>query len=142
MRVWRARTRQHSSRRPPVRLLASLGALVLAWSVGLVGQAGPPQSNAIPRAADGKPDFSGVWEVLAKADDNIEAHSASRAARASAGVVEGGTLPYQPQMLEKRKQNFAARATADTEAKCFLPGVPRIMYIQHPFQIVQTRDLV
>jgi len=51
-------------------------------------------------------------------------------------------LPYKPEMLEKRKQNFAARAAADTEAKCFLPGVPRVMYIQHPFQIVQTRDVV
>jgi hypothetical protein len=124
-----------------VRLLAVLAALALAWPLAVAAQA-PPQSTAIPRAADGKPDFSGIWEALAKADDNIEAHSASRIARASAGVVEGGTLPYKPEMFEKRRQNFAARATADTEAKCFLPGVPRIMYIQHPFQIVQTRDLV
>jgi len=125
-----------------MRLPAALAALALALPLALAAQAPSPQSTTIPRAADGKPDFSGIWEVLAKADDNIEAHSASRTARASAGVVEGGTLPYQPEMLEKRKQNFAARTTADTEAKCFLPGVPRIMYIQHPFQIVQTRDLV
>jgi len=125
-----------------MRLSAALAALALAWPLAVAAQTSSPQLTTIPRAADGKPDFSGIWEVLAKADDNIEAHSASRAARASAGTVEGGRLPYKPEMLEKRQQNFAARATADTEAKCFLPGVPRVMYIQHPFQIVQTRDLV
>ena len=125
-----------------MRLSAALAALALAWPLAVAAQTSSPQSTTIPRAADGKPDFSGIWEVLAKADDNIEAHSASRTARASAGTVEGGTLPYKPEMLEKRTQNFAARATADTEAKCFLPGVPRVMYIQHPFQIVQTPDLV
>jgi len=125
-----------------MRLSAALAALALAWPLAVAAQTSSPQLTTIPRAADGKPDFSGIWEVLAKADDNIEAHSASRTARASAGVVGGGRLPYKPEMLEKRQQNFAARATADTEAKCFLPGVPRVMYIQHPFQIVQTRDLV
>jgi hypothetical protein len=58
------------------------------------------------------------------------------------GFVAGGELPYRPEMLAKRKQNFDARATADTEARCYLPGVPRVMYVQHPFQIVQTPDLV
>jgi hypothetical protein len=125
-----------------LRWRAALAALALACPLAVAAQVPSQQSTAIPRAADGKPDFSGIWEVLVKADDNIEAHSASRVARASAGVVEGGTLPYRPEMLERRRQNVAARATADTEAKCFLAGVPRIMYIQHPFQIAQTRDLI
>ena len=100
------------------------------------------QGAALPRTPAGKPDLSGIWEVLSKADYNIEAHSASRLQPASAGIVAGGELPYRPEMLAKRKQNFDARATADTEARCYLPGVPRVMYIQHPFQIVQTPDLV
>lgn len=100
------------------------------------------QGAVLPRTPGGKPDFSGIWEVLTKADYNIEPHSASRLAPAGAGIVTGGELPYKPEMLAKRKQNFEARATADTEAKCYLPGVPRVMYIQHPFQIVQTPDLV
>ena len=28
--------------------------------------------------------------------------------------------------------------TADPETNCYLPGVPRIMYMPFPFQIVQT----
>jgi hypothetical protein len=108
-------------------------ALALAAPAALRGQ-----SPVIPRTPDGKPDFSGIWETFSKADYNIEAHSASRIAPAGEGIVAGGALPYRPEMLAKRKQNFDARATADTEAKCYLPGVPRIMYIQHPFQIVQT----
>jgi len=115
--------------------------VIVAWML-----AGTPtlraQGAAIPRAADGKPDFSGIWETLSKADDNIEPHSASRIAPASAGIIEGDALPYKPEMLARRKQNFAARASADTEAKCYLPGVPRVMYIQHPFQIVQTSGAV
>jgi hypothetical protein len=119
-------------------------AVLACAAAAIVGGQAPavPQASAIPRAADGKPDFSGIWEALTKADFNIEAHPASRIAPASAGVVEGGELPYKPGMLEKRKQNFDARATVDTESKCYLPGVPRVMYIDHPFQIVQTRDLI
>ena len=116
-----------------MRWCALVLALALAAPAALRGQ-----SPVVPRTADGKPDFSGIWETLSKADYNIEAQSASRIAPASAGIVQGGALPYRPEMLAKRKQNFEARATADTEAKCYLPGVPRIMYIQHPFQIVQT----
>lgn len=100
------------------------------------------QGAPIPRTPDGKPDFSGIWEVLSKAELNIEPHSASRVGPAGAGIVDGGLLPYKPAMLAKRKQNFDARATADPASKCYLPGVPRVMYIQHPFQIVQTPDVV
>ena len=110
--------------------------------VSLAGVPAAGQARALPRTADGKPDFSGIWEVMSKADWNIEPHSASRTAPASAGVVEGGMLPYQPAALEKRAQNYANRRTADTEARCFLPGVPRAMYVEHPFQIVQTPSLV
>jgi hypothetical protein len=114
--------------------------LVTVATTHIAGQAAvtTAQPRAVPRMADGKPDFSGIWETLSKADYNIEPHSASRGVPAGAGIVEGGELPYQPAALAKRKQNYAARATADTESKCYLPGVPRIMYLPFPFQIVQT----
>jgi hypothetical protein len=124
-------------------ILAACGTVALALAtVPLSGQAAAPAAaRAIPRGPDGKPNFSGVWENLSKANWNIEPHSASRISPASAGIVEGGMLPYKPEALGKRAQNFANRATADTEAKCFLPGVPRIMYQPFPFQIVQTPSL-
>jgi hypothetical protein len=39
----------------------------------------------------------------------------------------------------KQRENFEQRATADPLAECFLPGVPRIMYMDYPFQIFQMR---
>lgn len=95
-------------------------------------------AQAIPRAPDGKPDLSGVWQVLNSANSNIEPHSAAKSVPAGQGVIEGDAIPYQPWALEKRKENFQNRATADPESKCYLPGVPRIMYMPYPFQIVQT----
>ncbi len=60
------------------------------------------------------------------------------AAPAGQGVVEGGLIPYLPAAAEKRKQNFANRRSADPEAKCYLPGIPRATYLPYPFQIVQS----
>ncbi len=132
------------------RFISSLFSVAIAAvllpiaAIRVAGQAAAPaaQPRAVSRTADGKPDFSGIWEALSKADYNIEPHSASRGVPAGAGIVEGGGLPYQPAALAKRTANVAARATADTESKCYLPGVPRIMYVPHPFQIVQTPSLV
>ena len=125
-------------------LVLSAAALSLT-TVGVSGQAAQPARPAagnIPRTADGKPDFSGIWENLSKADSNIEPHSATRTQPATMGAIVGDALPYQPAALQKRNENFAKRATLDTESKCFLPGIPRIMYEDHPFQIVQTSDLI
>ena len=69
-------------------------------------------------------------------------HPATNGGRAGRSVVEGGAIPYQPWAAKKKAENYAARATADPMAKCFLPGVPRIMYLDYPFHIFQTRDAV
>ena len=96
----------------------------------------------LPRTADGKPDLSGVWQAMTTAHIDIEPHAAARDMPAGLGIVEGGELPYQPAVLARREENRRNRATRDTEARCFLPGVPRIMYMPFPFQIVQTPKLV
>jgi hypothetical protein len=61
---------------------------------------------------------------------------------AGRGVVEGNEIPYQPWALARRRENFERRQTDDPEAKCFLPGVPRITYEPYPFQIFQFSDRV
>ena len=97
------------------------------------------QNQAAPsRAADGKPDLSGVWQALNTAAWDIQDHSASLGVPAGQGVVEGNEIPYQPWAAAKKRENYQNRATADPEAKCFQPGVPRITYMPFPFQIVQT----
>jgi len=99
------------------------------------------QSANIPRTSDGSPDLSGIWQVLNRANDNVLAHSASDGVPAGLGVVAGDELPYRPEALRQKEENFANRATRDTEANCYLPGVPRITYMPFPFQIIQLPDV-
>jgi hypothetical protein len=96
------------------------------------------QPAPIPRTADGKPDLSGIWQAVTTANWNLQAHPAEKDVPAGLGVVEGDEIPYQPAAAAKKRENFANRATADPESKCYLPGVPRVMYLPFPFQIFQT----
>jgi hypothetical protein len=91
-----------------------------------------------PRTPDRKPDLNGIWQVLGTAHWNLEAHSASEGVPAGYSVVEGGTIPYQASALARRNENFKNRLTADPLRKCYLPGVPRAMYLPLPFEITQT----
>ncbi|MGD0909347.1 MAG: hypothetical protein ABSA96_17335 [Candidatus Acidiferrales bacterium] len=92
----------------------------------------------IPRASDGKPDFSGFWQVISTANWNIQDHSAEQGIPGGQGIVIGNEIPYQPWAIAKKKENYENRATADPEVKSYFPGVPRITYTPFPFQIVQT----
>jgi hypothetical protein len=125
-----ARWRGHLSRR-----IVLAGLLIAAL-------AGGPALAQIPRLASGKPDFSGIWQTLSEADYDLEPHSGRRDAPPSAGVVEGGEIPYLPKALEQKKRNFAARAKDDPRLKCWTLGTPRSVYYPAPFQIFQRdRDL-
>ena len=127
---------------------AAAGALCLA----ALAAAGRAQSGEFPRAADGRPDLSGIWQAVSSAHWNIEPHAAYAgrlaetgaigAAPGGLGVVEGGTIPYRPEAVLKRQENFASRRTEDPEAKCYLPGVPRATYMPFPLQIVQGTDKI
>jgi hypothetical protein len=96
------------------------------------------QTYRAPRTVDGKPDLQGIWQVLNTAAWDIQDHSARLGVPAGQGVVDGNEIPYQPWAAAKKKENFAKRATDDPVTKCYLPGVPRITYMPHPFQIFQT----
>jgi hypothetical protein len=117
-----------------------------------------------PRTAAGKPDMSGVWQVLNTANYNVEARPATAAmimregpivpvpakevvalgaigaVPASLGVVEDGEIPYQDWALEKRDENRRNWLQADPEIKCYLPGIPRATYMPFPFQIAHNDD--
>jgi hypothetical protein len=127
----------------------ALAGIWLAIS-SVAGQAPKPGAPAYraPRAADGKPNFNGIWQTLNTANWDIEAHSAAPgpvadlgagyAVPAGLGVVEG-EIPYRPEALAKKKENFANRMKLDPENKCYLPGVPRATYMPFPFQILQSQ---
>ena len=95
-----------------------------------------------PRTPDGRPDLSGIWQVLNSAAWDIRPHNARDGVPAGLGVVEGGAVPYQPWAAEQQQENEANRLTADPLRRCYLPGVPRITYMPFPFRILQTPDHV
>jgi hypothetical protein len=58
------------------------------------------------------------------------------------GVVDGDEIPYLPAAAAKKRENQANWVKLDPEAKCYLPGVPRATYLPHPFQIVQSQNVI
>src|SRR5262245_44154 len=102
----------------------------------------PPAAKTIPRTADGKPNLQGIWRVHNTASYDLQDHAARHGMPAGKGVVEGSEIPYQPWAAAKKQENYANRQTADPLTKCYMPGVPRIMYMEFPFHIFQTRDHV
>ena len=112
-------------------------ALLLSASAPAAGQ-----GAALPRMPDGKPNLQGIWQALTAASYDIQDHIAHLGIPPGQGIVEGNDIPYQPSALAKKRENSANRATADPEAKGYVPGVPRIMYMPFPFQISQTPEFV
>jgi hypothetical protein len=83
-----------------------------------------------------------AWDIQDHSGELFPGLPARFAQPAGVGVVEGNEIPYQPWALAKKQENFARRLTADPEAQCYLPGVPRITYMPYPFQIFQRADRV
>ena len=102
----------------------------------------------VERGFDGKPDLNGIWQTFNTANWNIQDHAASMgpivelgaafSVPGGQGVVVGNAIPYQEWALERRNENGRNWVTRDPAVKCYMPGVPRAMYLPHPFQIVQT----
>ena len=76
------------------------------------------------------PDFRGIWQAQGKAYENVEGRI----------VVDppDGKIPYKPDALARRRENYRTRSTADPSLKCFQAGVPRATYVNMPLQILQS----
>ena len=149
---------------------AVIGALVTV-AVMTRTSSRPSQAAAAPRTADGKPDFSGIWQALNEAHWDLEAHEArpgavmqqgvypydyarvpaapvlalgaAAAVPGSVGVVEDdGKIPYKPEAAKIKMENGEHWIDRDPELKCYLPGIPRAMYMPYPFQIVQSANKI
>ena len=121
---------------------ATIAAMAATLACSTLTAAAAQDATRITRTADGTPDLSGIWQAVTSANWNIQAHAADKDVPAGLGIVDGNEIPYQPWAVVKQKENFANRATADPERRCYLPGVPRVMYMPFPFQIFQTAQHV
>ena len=121
--------------------------LALALTSLLAGPAAA-QTYKTPRTAAGQPDLNGFWQAINSAHWDLEPHAAAagpvpalgaaHAVPPGLGVVVGGPIPYKPEALALKKKYAAAALKEDAEVKCYLPGVPRMMYMPYPVQIVQS----
>ena len=119
--------------RHAIAIVVALGALAAAFFAGTgLRVSGEGRNTALPRTADGKPDFSGIWQAMNTANWNLQAHAASRGPGGRArrrvqhagglGVVEGNEIPYLPDARRRRKENAENWLTRDPEIKCYMPG--------------------
>jgi len=144
--------------------LAAGVAAVALFAAGGALAAPPAHHGAMPGAGarhkgmvslarlGGKPNLNGIWQVMNTANWDLEPHDAQQALVSpelvgaigaipgGVGVVEGGTIPYLPAALQQREANRKGAPKADPEAACYLPGIPRATYMDHPFQIIQASD--
>ncbi|HEY2845259.1 MAG TPA: hypothetical protein VGJ09_16470 [Bryobacteraceae bacterium] len=110
------------------------------------------QAQKIPRASDGKPDLTGVWQGGSERRGSWD--------DANTGLGVGGTgrdtstpvvlssndrpqgregAPYQPWAAKKVLESYNRRGIDDPTALCLPPGVPRtVMLGLFPQQIIQT----
>jgi hypothetical protein len=145
---------------------AAVGALVSLSTARTAGQATRPA-----RTADGKPNFSGVWQANNEAHWDLQAHEAragmvtqpgvypyeyarvpaaavlalgaAAGVPGSTGVVQGdGQIPYKPEAIKIKNENAANWVDRDPELKCYLPGTPRAMYMPYPFHIVHSTNKI
>jgi hypothetical protein len=145
---------------------AVVTALVSVSVTRLTGQSARPA-----RAADGKPNISGVWQVNNEANWDLQGHDARPGAvtqrgiypyayaevagapvlalgaaaivPGSIGVVQGDKqIPDTAAAAAKKTENAAHWVDRDPELKCYLPGIPRATYMPYPFQIVQSTNKI
>ena len=123
-------------------LVVAVSVAIAVWGGPLAAQrGGAPASKPIPRAADGKPDLSGVWIAggLALLIGEEEAAAIRKADIAAGRPAPPQRLPppYKPEYEKIRQEFLARRGIDDPMARCLMSGVPRITTRPLPFEIVQ-----
>ena len=78
----------------------------------------------IPRTADGKPDFGGVW-TSGGAERLGDLGGAPPRFTSAPNLPRPEPLPYQPWAEAERQKFLARRGIDDPIGRCMMPGVPR-----------------
>jgi hypothetical protein len=120
------------------------------WSAPAHAQSGAGKS-AVPRAADGKPDLTGVYQPASNRRGTWEEANSSSAIGGTgrddtpppvsqlARPTRREPAPYKPEAAKKVLQSYNNRAVDDPTTICLPPGVPRSASINlFPMQIIQT----
>ncbi len=152
-----------------IAVATAAAAVSAVISVSVTRTAG--QASRSARTTDGKPNLSGVWQANNEAHWDLQGHEArpgaitqqgvypypftrvpaapvlalgaAAAVPGSLGVVDGdGEIPYKPEAAAKKKENADRWVDRDPELKCYLPGIPRAMYMPYPFQILQSTNKI
>ena len=126
----------------PTHRFATIIAIALMSAAAAFPQRASVSPVTLPRTADGKPNLEGIWQASSTAAADLQDHAARNNMLAGRSVVVGADIPYQPWAVAKKAENFQNRQKADPLNQCYIPGVPRIMYLDFPFQIFQTPQAV
>jgi len=150
---------------------AVLATAAVSAVISLSVARGQGQAARPARTPNGQPNFNGVWQALNEAHWDLQSHEAragmvtqkgvydyeyarvpaapvvalgaAAGVPGSLGVVQGdGQIPYRPEAAAIKKENSENWIDRDPELKCYLPGVPRAMYMPYPFSIVQGTDKI
>jgi len=132
------------------RIALQVALATFAFTAVSPGQTSP-KNPPPPRTADGKPDFTGVWQggsnrvgtwEEANTGPGVGGAPAPQAGRGGQAPARNPP-PYQPWAAAKVLEFFNRRGIDDPEARCAAPGVPRITTIGlFPMQIVQTPQAI
>jgi hypothetical protein len=108
------------------------------------------RKSAVPRAANGKPDLTGVWQggtsrrgSWDEANSGLGVGGTGRDPNAPANPASQQVItvpaPYQPWAAKKVLEFYNRRGIDDPVGLCLPPGIPRLNIVGlFPFQIVQT----
>jgi hypothetical protein len=96
----------------------------------------PPNHKPMPRTPDGQPDLSGTWQAGGVSIYGEPGAPPLHPLPPAPGRPPARQpIPYQDWAEAKRK---TFTVLDDPTSKCFLPGVPRIVGMPMPMEIVQT----
>jgi hypothetical protein len=143
-----------------VVVVVGVFALTTSRSASQAVQATQP---ARPARIEGKPNLNGIWQAVSTANWDLLAHDVKPAVAQRGvyvnhpvlaapvvalgsvgivppgpGVVEGNEIPYKPEAAKQKQDNAEHWLDRDPEVRCYMPGIPRAMYMPYPFQITQS----
>jgi len=109
-------------------------ALTLGVAILLTAAAASAQ---VPRASDGHPDLSGIWQAFGVALFGETGELRPGQGTKSNWGPPAGPAPYRKE-LESKVSELAADNRKDPNVRCKMAGVPRITGSVVPLEIVQT----